>query len=127
MAYGRHLRRDPLPGVPAKAVIVQFAKGDLTNPNPVTTAILRAGRLADRATFYRHDLAFEENPQLPKDPHNFLVSIGVAAFRDISLGALSQIAAFLASDGELVIHPEPVRLFEVPIVLPLPEDLGFIP
>ncbi len=127
VAYGRHLRRDPLPGVPAKAVIVQFAKGDLTNPNPVTTAILRAGRLADRATFYRHDLAFEENPQLPKDPHNFLVSIGVAAFRDISLGALSQIAAFLASDGELVIHPEPVRLFEVPIVLPLPEDLGFIP
>ena len=127
VAYARHLRHDPLPQVPAKSVIVQFAKADQTNPNPVTTAILRAGRLADRATFYRHDLAFEENPQLAKNPHVFLVSIGDAAFRDISLGALSQIAAFLASDGEVVIHPEPVRFFEVPIVLPLPEDLGFIP
>jgi len=126
VAYGRHLRRGPLPGVPAKSVIVQFAKGDQTNPNPVTTAILRAGRLADRATFYRHDLAFGEIPQLTTNPHNFLVSIGVAGFRDISLGAQAQIAAFFASDGRDVIHPEPARFFEVPIVLPLPEDFSYI-
>src|SRR5438093_2823 len=42
--------------VPAKAVIYQMAKGDQSVPNPNGTAILRAGDLADRATFYRHDL-----------------------------------------------------------------------
>ena len=30
----------------------------MSNPNPTNTAWLRAGELADRATFYRHDLAF---------------------------------------------------------------------
>ena len=62
MAYAPHLRKDPLAGVPAKSVIVQFAKGDQIVPNPATTALFRAGDLADRATFYRHDLAFAENP-----------------------------------------------------------------
>ena len=33
----------------------------------------------------------------------------------------------LASDGLVVIHPEPTGLFEVPIVLPLPEVVNFIP
>jgi hypothetical protein len=33
VAYAPHLRRDPLPGVPVKSVIVQFARGDLTNPS----------------------------------------------------------------------------------------------
>jgi hypothetical protein len=47
VAYAAHLRRTaPLRGVPAKSVIVQFAKGDLGAPNPNTTAILRAGDLA---------------------------------------------------------------------------------
>jgi hypothetical protein len=39
VAYAPHLRADPLDGVPAKAVIVQFAKGDRTVPNPTTSAI----------------------------------------------------------------------------------------
>jgi hypothetical protein len=34
---------------------------------------------------------------------------------------------FLASGGELIIHPEPARFFEVPVLLPLPEDLSYIP
>ncbi len=34
---------------------------------------------------------------------------------------------YFASDGTVVIHPEPARFFEVPIMLPLPEDLNFIP
>jgi dienelactone hydrolase len=125
VAYARHLRRDPLPGVAAKSVLIQFARGDLTNPNPVTTAILRAGRLADVATLYRHDLAFAETPLLGRDPHNFLISLNTA-LQEISLAAQSQIAVFFASDGKLIIHPEPVRFFEVPITLPLPEDLNFI-
>jgi len=68
VAYARHIRKTPLSGVPAKAVIYQMAKGDQSVPNPNGTAILRGGDLADRATFYRHDLAFAGIPTLPKNP-----------------------------------------------------------
>jgi hypothetical protein len=49
-----------------------------------------------------------------------------AGFGAISGGAQEQIAMFFASDGALVIHPEPARFFEVPISSPLPEDLAYI-
>ena len=147
VAYAPHIRKKPLDGVPAKSVIIQFARGDRTVPNPTTTAILRAGDLADRATFYRHDLAFNDplrNPtgvEVPKDPHLFLLfpfsifpPFFFPAVADVGLGgAQQQIAVFFASDGTLVIDPDelPGRLggpvFEVPIVPPLPEDLDFIP
>ncbi len=127
VAYAPRLRRAPLPGVPARSVIYQFAKGDLGAPNPNTTAILRAGDLADRTLYYRHDLARAEIPSLPMNAHMFMVSIGVVAFRDIALGAQAQIAIFLASDGETIVHPEPARFFEVPIQGPLPEELNYIP
>ena len=71
VAYAPHLRKGPLPGMPEKHVIFQFAKGDQTVPSPTTTAILRAGDLADRATYYRNDLGFAANPALPKNPHTF--------------------------------------------------------
>ena len=38
-------------------VIMQFARGDETVPNPTTSAILRAGHLQARATLFRNDLA----------------------------------------------------------------------
>jgi hypothetical protein len=126
VAYAPHLRKTPLPGVPAKSVIYQFAKGDESAPNPNTTAILRAGELADRTLYYRHDLARAEIPSLPRNPHEFMTSISIPAFRDIALGAQHQIAVFFASGGAEIIHPEPRRFFEVPIQLPLPEDLNFI-
>ncbi len=125
-AYSQYLRKRPLPGVPSKSVIIQYAKGDMANPNPVATAIVRAGDLADRTTFYRHDLAFAENPTLPNNPHGFMVAIRNLALRPIVLAAQEQIAVFFATDGEMTIHPEPERFFEVPIVLPLPEDLNYI-
>jgi hypothetical protein len=126
LAYAPHLRNSPLAGVAAKAVIYQFAKGDQIVPNPATTALLRAGDLADRATFYRHDLAFAENPQLPTNPHGFLATIDIPAFQAITQGAQEQIATFFATDGALVIHPEPARFFETPINLPLPEGLNYL-
>src|SRR4029077_7148153 len=126
VAYAPHLRRSPLAGIAAKSVIYQFAKGDQIVPNPATTAILRAGDLADRATFYRHDLAFAENPQLPTIPHGFLTRLDIPGFRAITRGAQEQIATFFATDGAAVIHPEPERFFEVPIQEPLPEDLHYI-
>jgi hypothetical protein len=124
VAYAPYFRKFPLLGMPAKRVIIQFAKGDQTVPNPATTAMLRAGSLADRATFYRHDLAFEENPALGRNPHGFALLPGFGA---IAQGAQEQIAVFFESDGELTIHPEPNRFFEVGLVAPLPEGLNFIP
>jgi len=126
VAYAPHLRKSPLAEVAAKSVIIQFAKGDQVVPNPATTALLRAGDLADRATLYRHDLAFAENPQLSTIPHGFLTQVNVPGFREIIRGADEQIATFFARDGEDIIHPEPARFFEVPISLPLPESLSYI-
>jgi hypothetical protein len=128
-AYAPHLRKAPLPGVPAKSVIFQFAKGDMQATNPGLTAILRAGNLADRTMYYRTDLAIAEDLTVPKNPHQFMVLIGnpnplIAA---IARGAQEQMAVFFGSDGHDVIHPEPARLFEVPISGPLPEEPNFIP
>jgi hypothetical protein len=126
VAYAPHLRKSPLAGVAVKSVIYQFAKGDQIVPNPATTALLRAGALADRATFYRHDLAFAENPQLPTNPHGFLTRLDIPGFRAITRGAQQQIATFFAANGAAVIHPEPARFFEVPTSVPLPENLNYI-
>jgi hypothetical protein len=136
VAYAPHLRKVPLTGVPAKSVIFQFNYGDQGAPNPNTTAILRAGDLADRTTFYRHDLAYAEDPTIPVNPHPFLISPlgdshGNALVAAIARGYQEQIATFFESDGAMVIQP-PVPpefrqdLFEVPIAGPLPEDLNYI-
>jgi pimeloyl-ACP methyl ester carboxylesterase len=124
VAYAPYLRQRPLAGMSPKRIIVQFAKGDQTVPNPATTAMVRAGGLRDETTFYRHDLASAEIPGLFKDPHGFMPVIRL--FGAIARGAQEQIVVFFDSDGELMIHPEPSRFFEVPIAGPLPENLNFI-
>ena len=130
VAWARHLREEPLPGLYPKSVIYQFAKTDQQAVNPGTTALIRAGNLADRTLYYRHDLAFaqDSSPNMPKNPHLFAGSPTApnALFSEISRGAQDQIGTFLASDGTVVIHPEPAQFFEVPISSPLPEDLNFI-
>jgi hypothetical protein len=131
VAYAMHLRKQPIDGVPAKPVILQFAKGNMTLPNPTTTAMLWAGGLAEQATYYRHDLAFAmDAAAVPKDPHTFLLFNTSLSplLSGIALGAQTQMAEFFASDGTQVIDPDgPMPLFEVPIVPPLPEELNFIP
>jgi len=129
VVWARHLREEPLPGLYPKSVIYQFATGDQQAVNPGTTALIRAGNLADRTLYYRHDLAFAQDSSLsmPTNPHLFAGSPTSAnvLFRSIARGAQDQIGAFLASDGTVVIHPEPAQFFEVPISSPLPEDLNF--
>jgi hypothetical protein len=128
VAYAAFIRKQPLPGNSAKPVIFQFARGDQTVPNPTTSALLRAGELADRATLYRHDLAFAANPALPKNPHTFLTNIGLPAAAPYAVQAQTQMAVFFATQGTTVIDPDGAGpFFEVPVVLPLPETLGFIP
>ena len=129
VSYAQHIRKQPLPGNGPKPVIVQFAKGDQTVPNPTASALIRAGALEDRATFFRNDLAFAANPATPKNPHTFLTNIAATGLGPvIAFGAQTQIATFFASRGVTVIDPDgPGALFEVPVVLPLPEALNFIP
>jgi hypothetical protein len=122
VAYAPHIRRAPLRGVSAKHVLYVIFKGDQTAPNPTTTAILRAGELADRTMYYRHDLAFLDfpPPTVPRNPHGFNIA-------SIAPEYLLLDATFFATDGAVVIQPAPARYFEFPLVGPLPEDLNFIP
>jgi len=107
-------------------VIVQFARGDKTVPNPTTSAILRAGQLASRATLFRNDLAYAANPLVNKNPHTFLTSVTGAGALYAILGQ-AQIAAFFASDGTVIIDPDgPGPFFETPSSM-VPEDLAYIP
>jgi hypothetical protein len=136
VAYAPYIRRSPLHGNKAKAVIYQVAKGDQTVPNPTSTAIIRAGELQDRVTYFRNDIAFAASGgTVPQNPHTFLTGIGgspVAAA--IAFKAQAQIATFFATDGALTIDPDTAPpalpptfppVFETPIVPPLPEGLNF--
>jgi len=129
VSYAAYIRKQPLRGNAPKPVIVQFAKGDVTVPNPTATAILRAGDLADRALYYRNDLAYlATGGAIPKNPHTFLTNIGIAAAAPYAVAAQTQIAVFFASNGTLVIDPDGANpVFEMPITPPLPEGLNFLP
>jgi hypothetical protein len=112
----------------SRPIILQFARGDQTVPNPTTSAIIRAGDLASRTTLYRHDLAVQANPTLGRNPHGFLTSIGSLATAPFALAAQAQITTFFASDGATTIDPDAAGpMFETPMVGPPPEDLAFIP
>ena len=116
--------------MPQKSIILQFARGDQTVPNPTTSAIIRAGALQPQTTLFRNDLAFAANPAFPKNPHAFLTRIaGVPVpVIQVALAAQDQIAVFLASGGTTVVDPDgPGPLFETPMVGPPPEDLAYIP
>ena len=129
VAYAEHI---------TAPVIIQFARGDKTVPNPTTSAILRAGDLADRATYFRNDLfiaAISPDLSVPrevveelKNPHTFLTNLQFDASAPLAVAAQAQIAAFFASDGALTIDPDGAGpFFETPIVGALPETLSFIP
>ncbi len=109
-----------------KSVIYQFARTDPFAPPPVTMAIVRAGDLADRTIYYRHDLAHADNSAVGKNPHGLIIRTDILGLRPIALAFQEQVATFFESDGATIIQPEPARYFEVPIVLPLPVALEFI-
>jgi hypothetical protein len=126
VAYAPHLRKRPLHETDPPPVIIQFAKGDQTVPNPTASAIFRAGDLTDRSTFFRNDLVRAARPGTPTNPHTFLTNIGVPAVADLAIAAQQQIAIFFETDGAVIVDPDGAGpFFEVPIVGPLPEGLNF--
>jgi hypothetical protein len=128
VAYATYIRKSPLRSNAPKPVIVQFAKGDTVVSNPTNSAIVRAGDLADRVTYFRNDLAYAANNAVGKGPHTFLANIGNPATAPYAVAAQTQIALFFASNGSVLIDPDGAGpFFETPIALPLPEGLNFIP
>jgi hypothetical protein len=104
-------------------VLFLTAYGDQTSPNPSTTAIVRAGDLADRTVYYRHDLYLASKQNFPlANPHGFATNL---AFGEIALGVQDMVGKFFFSDGAVLTVPEPSQFFEFPIVLPLPESLNY--
>lgn len=127
VSYAAMIRRNPPRGHAPKPVIFQVAKGDTVVPNPTSTAIIRAGALTDRVTYFRNDLAVAGNPAVPRGPHTFLTTLNVSAAVPFAVAAQTQIAMFFASNGTVVIDPDgPGPIFEVPITGPLPEELNFL-
>jgi len=143
IAFAPHLQISPLPNLPAtRPMLVQFARGDQTVPNPANTELVRAAGLQSSTWLYRHDLARAQAPDLPVDPHPYLVlfvSLGGGTILlpgldglAISLDAQHQIAGFFAADGASIPDPNVlsravlgISVFEIPAVLPV--DLGFQP
>ena len=118
-AYAPHL---------SQPVILQFARGDKTVPNPATSAIIRAGGLASRTTLFRNDLAFATVPGYPvTNPHTFLTNVSIPTAVGFAFAAQQQMATFFASDGATVIDPDGAGpYFETPASV-IPEDLAFLP
>jgi Big-like domain-containing protein len=131
VAYAPYLRKEPLPGVPAKSVLLPFAKGDMTYPNPGTTAMIRAGSLTDRTIYFRNDLEFAADPNFPKNPFDFPFAIDPDPDPNIAIVGAElgeSVGKFFETDGVTVTDPDGAGpLFEVPIAGPLPEDLNYIP
>jgi hypothetical protein len=135
-AFAPYLRKSPLHDVASRPVLLSFARGDQTVPNPAATALVRAGELTTYTTFFRTDIAIACDSTFEKNNHSFLVRMNAPTRTAVALAAQQQVAEFFASDGNVIINPDDVlvsatlaacgsRFFEVPIVT-LPEDLGFI-
>lgn len=126
-AYAPHFRKAPLAGMKARPVLLLMATGDQTIPVPAQTLLLRAGDLADVTTNFRFDLAYRQNPAIPtRNPHVFNSAIDVPSLAAAATAAQEQTATFFETDGARIIQPTPQDLFELPIKLPLREDLEFV-
>lgn len=113
LSYAAHLQAAPLPGVPAKQMLVQFGLGDLEVPNPTESALVRAAGLQPATWLLRTDLAAAIDPRLlgltqpgapfPVYPHRFLSNpllfdpLSPPLVTTIGVAAQKQIADFFAS------------------------------
>ena len=106
VAYARHLRQAPLPGLESARVLVQWALGDPVVPNPTTAALVRAGELADRAVVVRADRVARALAAEWPEAHGFLLSVRAPGLVGrVALAAQEQLARFLRDDGEAIWIP----------------------
>ena len=122
-----HLRKSPLAGMEPKAVGIYVFKTDQQAVNPSATEALTDAGLLENTLYYRHDLAFAQDPTIPSNPHMVVVSPTATnvLFRAVSRGAQAQIADFHRSGGWTVNVPQPAALWEVPMA-ERPDVLHFI-
>ena len=106
VAYARHLRRSPLPGLEPARVLLQYALGDRVVPNPTTATLVRAGELGDRAVLVRTDrVARAAGAEWP-DPHGFLLAVRAPGLIGrVAMLAQEQLARFLRDEGETLWAP----------------------
>ena len=101
VAYARHLRRSPLPGLEPARVLVQWALDDRVVPNSTTAALVRAGELGDRTVLVRSD-RIARAAGADWEPHGFLLAVRAPGlFGKVALAAQEQLARFLRDDGEV--------------------------
>ena len=117
----------PLAGNSPKTVAVYLFKGDQVAVNPSANEAVINSNLLPNTLYYRHDLAFAQDPTIPKNPHLFILTPNSsnALVRAVSRGMQAQMADFHASGGTVVNIPTPTGLWEVPIVSSL-DSLNFI-
>jgi Bacterial virulence factor lipase N-terminal len=119
VAFAPYLRQAPLPGVPPRPILFQWAVGDQTVPNPTTTALLDAGLLWPVSSLYRHDVLGRGLPDRFHDPHAFFTWTGWTAFPEvyaIGRAAQEQAARFFLSGGR-----------QIEAVIPQLETAGRLP
>jgi hypothetical protein len=106
VAYARHLRQAPLPGLEPARVLVQWALGDPVVPNPTTAALVRAGELADRAVVVRADRVSRALAAEWPGVHGFLLSVRAPGLVGrVAMASQEQLARFLRDDGEAIWTP----------------------
>jgi hypothetical protein len=106
VAYARHLRQAPLPGLEPARVLVQWALGDRVVPNPTTAALVRAGELTDRAVAVRADRVARALGAEWPEAHGFLLSVRAPGLVGrVAQAAQEQLARFLREDGEAIWTP----------------------
>lgn len=106
VAYAPYLRQAPLPGVGPKAVLIQWAVGDNTVPNPTTASLVRAGMLESFTSAYRHDRVVSSLPERFKNPHSFLTLTASPELSGIARAAQEQVARFFLSGGRAIERPD---------------------
>jgi hypothetical protein len=102
VAFAPYLRQAPLPGVPPRPVLFQWAVGDRTVPNPTTVALLNAGLLQPVSSLFRYDLIAFGLSDPPRDPHGFLTSTDFPEVYGIRRAAQEQVVRFFLSGGQRI-------------------------
>jgi hypothetical protein len=110
-----------------RPVMLLFAKGDITAPNPSNAEFARAGDLYNRTIVYRHDLFFATHPTAIKDPHIVPGRIADPVVGEVARGIQENTLQFFESDGVTITAPFPSQYFEYPMLSGSLEDLAFIP